>query len=245
MKKLIAEITLSESGAQQLKDLSVSAFGMRLNAGVKLIVTKRSALQEGTRHPKGRMLPMGAFSFSRSDDSGFVKIGRYTSMASGISVMGENHPTDWISTHPFQYEGRRFSILEQAQGFEYEKQPRVRPNMTATIGNDVWIGQDVLFSHGVHIGDGSVVAAGSVVTKDVPAYSIVGGVPAKTIRMRFPDQIIERLLAVKWWDFHYRHFNGLDVTQPEKFLDGFEERLDADNSIQPGFRQIKVSHLFS
>ena len=76
------------------------------------------------------------------------------------------------------------------------------PKLKKTIiGNDVWIGQRVVVKSGCRIGDGAVVGAGAVVTKDVPPYAIVGGVPAKVIRMRFSEDIIERLKEIKWWDY--------------------------------------------
>lgn len=69
------------------------------------------------------------------------------------------------------------------------------------IGNDVWIGYEAVVMAGVTIGDGAVIGTRAVVTKDVPAYTIVGGIPAKTIRKRFPDETIDALLALKWWDW--------------------------------------------
>ena len=69
------------------------------------------------------------------------------------------------------------------------------------IGNDVWIGYQAVILSGVTIGDGAIVGSRAVVTKDVPAYTIVGGVPAKSIRRRFPDKIIEMLLQLQWWDW--------------------------------------------
>lgn len=69
------------------------------------------------------------------------------------------------------------------------------------IGNDVWIGNGAIVINGVSVGDGAIIGAGAVVTKDVPPYSVVAGVPAKVIKMRFPDSIIERLMKVKWWNW--------------------------------------------
>jgi hypothetical protein len=100
------------------------------------------------------------------------------------------------------------------------------------IGHDVWIAQDVLIKPGVSIGTGAIVAAGSVVTKDVPAYAIVGGTPARVIRMRFEDDVVERMLALSWWQYNWFDFNGLDMRDPNAFLDGLEAMVAA-GTIEP------------
>ncbi|MDL4470788.1 CatB-related O-acetyltransferase [Citrobacter braakii] len=81
--------------------------------------------------------------------------------------------------------------------------PFITKPKNTTIGNDVWIGNDVVLKGGISIGDGAVVAANSVVTKDVPPYAIVAGVPAKIIKYRFESDIIEQLLKIKWWNYNY------------------------------------------
>lgn len=93
------------------------------------------------------------------------------------------------------------------------------------IGNDVWIGTGAIILKGVNIGDGAVVAAGAVVTKDVPPYTIVGGVPANVIRKRFSDELTERLLAVKWWEYGPNVLKGLDISNPENCIGELEERI--------------------
>lgn len=126
-----------------------------------------------------------------------AKVGKYCSIASSVETAIGTHPTkDWVSTHP------AFFSLDDPSGIKYAEQQRFNERTTRIeIGNDVWIGCRAVILGGVKIGDGAVVAAGAVVTKDVPPYAIVGGVPAKVIKYRFNDEEIKKLQEVKWWDF--------------------------------------------
>lgn len=122
-------------------------------------------------------------------------IGRYCSIAPGATIGLETHPTrDHVSTHP-----SFFSSLGQS-GIIYADKDYFSESIECVIGNDVWIGQNALVMGGVKIGDGAIIGAGAVVTKDVEPYSIVGGVPARLIRMRFEQDEIDYLLNFKWWD---------------------------------------------
>lgn len=123
-------------------------------------------------------------------------IGRFCAIARGAKFImnGANHKLTGLSTYPFSIFGN---------GWE-----RVMPTMEelplkgdTVVGNDVWIGYDALILPGVKIGDGAIISARSVVTKDVPPYAIVGGNPARLIRQRFPDPVVQALREIAWWNW--------------------------------------------
>lgn len=147
-----------------------------------------------------------------------ANIGRYCSIGNHVRTANGIHPTrEWASTHP------SFYSTECQAGFTFVDHDRFQETKNIDgaavhIGNDVWIGDNALIMSGITIGDGAVVAAGAVVTKDVPPYAIVGGVPAKLIRYRFEPEQIEQLLRVRWWDRdecwlkeHASCFNSIDT----------------------------------
>lgn len=131
------------------------------------------------------------------------KIGKYCSISQKVQVVFGNHPTqNYVSTHPVFYSPKppiNFSFVNQLKFNEY-KFTNKNEKYFVEIGNDVWIGYGALLMSGIHIGYGAIIAAGSVVTKDVPAYAIVGGVPAKIIKYRFNEEEIKFLTNLKWWD---------------------------------------------
>lgn len=124
-------------------------------------------------------------------------IGKFCSIACGAKFLfnSANHTLGSLSTYIFP-------VLFEEWGLPVEDIPKAWDNKgDIVIGNDVWIGYEAIVMAGVTIGDGAIIGTRAVVTKDVPPYTIVGGVPAKPIRKRFDDETIKRLLALKWWDW--------------------------------------------
>lgn len=125
-----------------------------------------------------------------------VKIGKYTCIGPSVKIGLGNHPlTGFISIHPVFY-----SLAGQAGDVTFADRQYFNEYLPSEVGHDVWIGANVVIPGGVKIGNGAVIASGAVVTKDVPPYAIVGGVPAALIRYRFPEEKIQQLQEWKWWD---------------------------------------------
>jgi acetyltransferase-like isoleucine patch superfamily enzyme len=149
------------------------------------------------------------------------RIGSYCSIGARTSVNPFNHPTDWLSIHEFQYHTKAYDWVEEYRDFERQERT---PDMFATVsvGNDVWMGHHVNVMGGLTVGDGAIIAAGSIVTKDVPPYGVVAGVPAQLKRYRFSEKIIERLLRAKWWELDLADLSGLPFRDIERCLDALE-----------------------
>jgi virginiamycin A acetyltransferase len=129
-----------------------------------------------------------------------AKVGGFCSMAWNISIGGGNHDLDHVTTSPLW----RFNMLESGN-LSHKDNPELQKRLnlmpSCTIGNDVWIAANVVILRGVTVGDGAVIGAGAVVTKDVEPYSIVAGVPARKIKMRFDEQTATVLQEIAWWSW--------------------------------------------
>lgn len=161
---------------------------------------------------------VGAFTFINDNvHIRFVEsMGRFCSIAPDVRIGMPNHPIESITTSDVLYDENKWGGM--MTDFEYDDFMNCRKNVAkktsnelSRIGNDVWIGQGAYVLKGVKIGDGAVVAAGAVVTKDVAPYTVVGGVPAKEIKKRFSDEIIDKLLELKWWEYGPDILCGIDI----------------------------------
>lgn len=123
-----------------------------------------------------------------------AEIGAFCSISDHVFIGGAEHPMDWISTSPVFQNVRHSGPTKRFARFDLPKSKKT------IIGNDVWIGHGVTIKQGVTIGNGAVIGSNALVSKDVSPYAVVGGVPAKTIKYRFSQEVIDRLEEIQWWN---------------------------------------------
>lgn len=159
----------------------------------------------------GKHSYIGYLSEINAANGTFIKIGKYCSISSGVRILTLNHNLIAVSTFPFY----RVTHI---------KDDRYKVLKNIYIGNDVWIGANTIILPGVTIGDGAVIGAGCLVTKEVPPYAIIGGIPAKIIRYRFNEKTIQKLLKIKWWNFPEQIIiDNIDLFYDlDKFINKFE-----------------------
>lgn len=142
------------------------------------------------------LLKLGSYSYiAEGANASRITFGRCCSIGPAFKTGFGNHPTNFVSTSPIFYSTRKQC------GVTFANENHFQEDLETTVGHDVWIGANVYVRDGVKIGHGAVVAAGSVVTRDVPPYNIVGGVPARSIKLRFDEQTVARLLELEWWNW--------------------------------------------
>lgn len=143
-----------------------------------------------------------------------AEIGKYCSIAWNVSIGGTEHAINHLTTSFFPFE-QRYGVIDENLPFSEECGPYNKP---VIIGNDVWIAAGAHILRGVKIGDGAIIAAGAVVTQDVPSYEVWGGVKARCLKKRFSDEIIDELVKLKWWNIpesilkKYIHYFRKEVT---------------------------------
>lgn len=130
----------------------------------------------------------GSYAISHKD----TVVGAFCSIGTNVSLGPSQHPSNFLSTHPFQY-CPDYDVVPDEKLYKYSFEPVI-------VGNDVWIGNNVIIKDGVKIADGCIIGSNAVVTHDTEPYAIMGGVPARVIRYRFPTKTIQELLKLKWWD---------------------------------------------
>ena len=159
---------------------------------------------------------IGSYSYVQEGSKLFkTDVGKFTSIAGNVSIGYPDHPMEFVSTSPVFYD--RTEPLPFF--FNSAIEPVIRNGRT-TIGHDVWIGQNSFVKAGLKVGIGSVIGAGSVVTKDIPPYSIAAGNPCKVIRPRFSEGIAAQLLDSGWWELDVATLNNLAIyfSDPAQFL---------------------------
>jgi acetyltransferase-like isoleucine patch superfamily enzyme len=165
---------------------------------------------------EGRDISIGAYTYIRSGSelNGNCRVGRFCSLGQNVIVGLEKdmHPMDWLTTSLFCGE------LENAYQRNY---------LPTTIGNDCWIGRDAIVMSGVTIGNGAIIGARALVTKDVPAYAVVVGSPARVIKYRFSKNLIEKLQRSQWWNLNINYLAGLNMSKPEACLASLDEVAQA------------------
>lgn len=161
---------------------------------------------------------MGAYSYM--NEGGFLRdgsfVGRYCSIGRRVTIGAGMHAMHGLSTHP---------ALARGSGPKYNREqlaqlavPPRRDLRFTVLGNDVWIGDGAVVVPGVTVGTGAVIGANSVVTRDVPPYAIVGGIPARVIRHRHPPQVVKGLLATRWWELPLARLQSMSTNNVFEFM---------------------------
>ncbi|MCS0654754.1 CatB-related O-acetyltransferase [Cytobacillus firmus] len=210
----------------------------------KCPVTFESPIDLNGKYNAFEISKIGGFTYMQGGTFFAVEsIGRFCSLAAGVYTGPAEHPSSFLSSSPFFYTNTNSGKWPTSDKFkkfidknkdQIEKTNNIRSNVTRNnskiiIGNDVWIGLNVTILRGVKIGDGAIIASGAVVSKDVPPYAIVGGVPAKIIKYRFDADVIYSLLQIKWWEYQVEILEDMDWSNIRECVELLELRTKTGN----------------
>jgi acetyltransferase-like isoleucine patch superfamily enzyme len=193
-------------------------------------------------------LSLGAFSYAVSGYFFAVSIGRYTSIGESVQIGRGSHPTTWLSTSPAFYNpGPLFNVGQDFDGgeafsfFRPQLPKGARPTVLKpiTIGNDVYIGHGAFILPGVTIGDGAIIAAQAVVTKDVPPYAVMAGNPAVIKKLRVKPALIGPLLELQWWRFAPWQLQTIDLTDPAAAVSQLRDLVPRLKPYQPAVLTLR------
>lgn len=207
----------------QLRSLGVKT-SKQVTLGERTVLTCETPVSlDGDFAMRGSI---GAYTYLRNGcrlSPGTASVGRFCSIAPDVAVGDGDHPVDWFSTHPFQWGATTLLPKERAEQLKRD----IPTKRKIKIGHDVWIGARVTITRGVHVGNGAIIAGGAVVTKDVPPFAIVGGVPARILKYRFPEEVIERFRTLRWWNYDIPKVAGLDFSDVNGSIDTLQSLIDS------------------
>lgn len=205
IKNILKKIVIIKTAKKRNTLIKTIHFSNDLNVGKNCLIGKNVYIEND--------VTIGDFTYLNSAKSisidSNVSIGKFCSIAPGVNIAQGNHDITKVTTHPFLYD-KHYAGCFQLGDNQYRYLGLPDNNYRTTVGNDVWIGMNAIIKRGVTIGSGAVIGAGAVVTKNVPDYAVVTGVPAQIIKYRFTEKQIQALLKIEWWnkseEFIKKHF---------------------------------------
>lgn len=235
---------LNAENISKLKELGLDVYGLNRRLPDKLVFEppcsiKFAHIEHSTE--------IGAFSYVVSGFLFAVKIGRYCAFGENVQIGRQDHPTTWLSTSPFLYLKNQ-EILQCGEQFDNVLQkdpfppraghPPTRLRKTE-IGHDVWIGHGAYIKAGVKIGNGAIVAAHSVVTKDVPDYAVVAGNPAQIKKLRIPEPYIDQLLQLEWWNYTPKQLANVKFYDLPSAIEQIQKLRNDEEPYRPSVMSIE------
>lgn len=197
------------------KSVIKSAYPVNTSIGRYVVIDKDVIINEQLT-----LIDDGTYICSNAYIDNCKSIGKYCSIGRDVSIGVGTHPTDWITTSPLFYSKQRGLVNKTTYNHNNINSPTI-------IGNDVWIGTKAIIMSGITIGDGAIIAAGAVVTKNVKAYEIVGGVPAKRLKDRFSDSVIKEMINLKIATLKIDEVNAMcdKVNKPIEFIEYIKNQI--------------------